>query len=999
MDKFTLACCNLLDRYPLYRHLTTDNEGKKHLRVLILGAGERLASLIRAVLTNGQLLDTDLEVNVAATYAEHECEMLLQRAPYLNQFMSVTLDHRSRTGPAPWRSLGSIAFESRNLDPNSVQKLMNAHTDYRYILISADDDEKTRRLAGACARFAGASTVIAYYEKKDSHSTLGKPGQGLLVSFGTAENEAFSTQAETIAYNLHYAYAKTQNDREPESKIRESFLEEYNYSSSMEAALHVKSKLACVGIMDEDPEEAARRFSRLMSQQPELEARLAAVEHRRWCVDKLLAGYGPVSDLGLIYQNGATTHDRSKKWHCCLTPCDDDGHSKLNDSDWSIKETDQRWNELDELDRMTLRIHRRCGELARENAPRIMDFLHRLQSDIAIHSELPEELNFEVRELTSAVGRLLQNNSRAISAVQRSAEELKRLLEIEESPFARIMLSTLSGLNALLVPCIEFTSRKDYKKQDLVQIRQIPFALTHKQQPILVKLISENGLDNLYSIWRLEPRLAVFVGYARSVRELEKLRPSILMIDSFLKTVFQKMEWRISVLVPEKLLSESSLEGVELIPMSKNDSTEMNECLEGLLSDARADYLDITGADYLLARGAEIAAAQTNAGVFYLNGSRFENVDRAVALAYSAPEKKLTVEEMLRSFGAAPVRSETDRLRYLADSYRALWELAWTSSHWSSFCSDVWNAYCNTPIQSYAFSGKETDRKPIQATVTKAAAASLLPALEKLRGLGIVETRVFPDWEESGGCASLRFTVKRLNEDFSEFLTWACGCFRSGASFEVKTDGITRLVYREPAVKDMTVPSDLLREYRSLLVKMQDKKLVSDIKWNQAARCCSFRLSSGELLACIQNSGRILEYYLYDSALKDGGFDDVETGYSFHHEEEGLSADNEVDIICIKGYSSLFISAKMGDKLSNYYLYEISFLASRFGLNPRSVLAAPNVAMFRKDPSCGKTVFTPAAERARNRNVYLLGTECFQTGEIGIILSNIASGKKDWWTI
>lgn len=999
MNKFTLACCNLLDKYPLYQHLTIDNNGRKHLRVLILGAGERLYGMIRAVLTNGQLLDTDLEVTVAATYAEHECEMLLQRAPYLSQFMSVTLDHKKRTGPAPWRSLGSIAFESRNLEPNSAQKLMKTYTDCRYVLISADEDEKTRRLASTCARFAGASSVIAYYEKQNNHSDLENTGQGLLVSFGTAENEAFSAQVKTIAYNLHYAYAKTQNDREPESRIFESFMEEYNYSSSMEAALHVKSKLACVGIMDEDPEEAARRFSRLMSQQPELEARLAAVEHRRWCVDKLLAGYGPVSDINQIYQNGATTHDRIEKWHCCLTSCDDAGHSKLTDSDWKIEEADRRWEELDELDRMSIRIHRRCGELARENAPRILSLIHSMQSDISARLELPEEVQAETKELEAAVSRLLQNNNRSISAIQQKIAMIKQLLEKNDSPFAKSILNKLPELEELLAPCMEYVICKDYKKQDMAQIRQIPFALTHKERPILVKLMSDQGLENLYSVWRLEPRTVIFVGYARNPRELKTLDASSAAISNFAAKHFsnENEQLIIRILVP-KGMNTDRMNGSNIIHV---ESTEegLHGPLAVLLSEVHADYLDITGADYLIARQAEAAAAQANTRVFYVREDHFENVDRAEALAYSAPEKKLTVEEMLRFFGATPDRSETRKLRFLADSYRDLWEVAMSTTKWHSFCTDAWKAYCVTPQHSFAFTDSDSKQHMIKIDISETAAASLVPALEVLRDLGFVTTSLFLNREEAGNCVSVRFGVSQNNEALAAFLENTCRRFLTGDRFEVNGTQTVRLIYRDYSVKDMVIPGNTFIDYRTILTKMENKKLISNVRWErgQDPIRCSFRLSTRDILSCFQLSGRVLEYYLYYSILQDGDFDDVETGYSFFHGEVNNSAENELDIICIKGYSSVFVSAKMVDKLENSYLYEVSYLASRFGFNARAVLAAPRISMFKTDSVSNNLVLTSEAIRARNRNVYLLGTECFQKGRIGAILNNIVIGKQNWW--
>lgn len=115
------------------------------------------------------------------------------------------------------------------------------------------------------------------------------------------------------------------------------------------------------------------------------------------------------------------------------------------------------------------------------------------------------------------------------------------------------------------------------------------------------------------------------------------------------------------------------------------------------------------------------------------------------------------------------------------------------------------------------------------------------------------------------------------------------------------------------------------------------------------------------------------------------------------------AAENEIDVICTKGTSSLFISAKMvnakqlttSNKL-NYVLYKIVLLAERSGVNAKPVLAAPSLRQFTTDRQTGKRMYSPEVRLALSRGVYLLGRECFQDGALGKVLDNIMDGRENW---
>jgi hypothetical protein len=160
-----------------------------------------------------------------------------------------------------------------------------------------------------------------------------------------------------------------------------------------------------------------------------------------------------------------------------------------------------------------------------------------------------------------------------------------------------------------------------------------------------------------------------------------------------------------------------------------------------------------------------------------------------------------------------------------------------------------------------------------------------------------------------------------------------------------------------------------------------------------------YTASCPEVLSALRNSGKALEYYIYCSAEASGHFSDVAMSWMFRHSDAKDSAKNELDVVCTTGTTSLFISAKhvkaesFGKKnFLNYVCYEVGWLADRFGgINPRMVLAAPNLPQFNE-----KNALSDPVKQALSRGVYLLGKECFRGNHLPEVLHNIAEGNPHW---
>ena len=213
-------------------------------------------------------------------------------------------------------------------------------------------------------------------------------------------------------------------------------------------------------------------------------------------------------------------------------------------------------------------------------------------------------------------------------------------------------------------------------------------------------------------------------------------------------------------------------------------------------------------------------------------------------------------------------------------------------------------------------------------------------------------------------------------------------------------------VCEELRVQDMptVAAGDGTYEYRfyKILTDLNKNGFIRSYWADQETNTCKFQFASKAALDCLCTEGTVLEKFLYYTALLDTQkFTDVDMGLIFLHSDEAGSAMNELDVLCTKGFSSLFISAKLrGQKFFeenlNYVVYEISLLAEKFGINPKAVLAAPALDQFRMTAT-GEVLYSVPVENALRRGVYLLGRECFTSCQIlGKVLSNIMDGKADW---
>ncbi len=1005
---FRISCMRLLTGHPLYEYITTDPDGKRRLNALLMGSGTRLDVLLREVLTCGQMLDVGLDVTLLTKNAGSALDSFLKKAPTAPDYLRIIKNFESLCTPE--NPLATVRFESARLAPEAIPDLLLERSECTYILISTGDDEQNKALALACAPFEADKPCLVAYVQNDSDSEPASHTQSPLVlthSFGPGHNEQYLAATERIAFNLHCCYAKAQDPRMPLAQIQADFQQDYNYIASMEAAVHIRTKLACAGITVEDPHQAAAQFTQALKDDAALLSRLSALEHQRWLMEKILQGYRPMPDISLIYSGpGITTRDSAAKWHCCLVPCGPDGLSRLTPEDWNGA-SDARLQELDPLDRMTLKIHRACGELAQSLRPQIDRHMADIRRDLTLDSCYSAETVKAERRMEATVTQLWQRKKSALPLYRDRWEKLKASIAREGKNKASLLIDALDRLNYALAPLIEYISCKDYKDQDRLLVEQIPFALVYDASAVLCKILSEQEITDCFSAWQIEPRRCVFLATATDEIELGQVKARIERIRTFLEKQDTQLEFHI--FFPEDMACDDPGDALTLHPLQPWTSDHILHKLErsGVLDGVT--YIDVTGGDPILTRAAQIVAERGSIPEFFTKRGNFQSLLNAEELSYPRPVKALTVREVFDLSGAVLEESEGEKSLDLSEKFKALWEVACGSACWDGFCKEVAAAYRVSACYDYEFRPLRQPQEAVSDSVTGAdvVIAALLPTLRKLESLGYL-TDISTKPEPMGGQATVKYTVLANTiqpEPFRGFLQRSVGNSRPSTYFTLnRVNGKLMLHCCNLRVKDMVFTEEFRNAYEELLSKLEPGGFILDHCYGKSPVEHSFTISSREVLVCLQKSGTILEYLIYYSALLDGGFDDVEMGWKFAHGASADSAENEIDCICTKGSVSLFISAKMqsAKRLSesatlNPILYEIAYLAQRFGgTNAKAVLVAPSLHQFEVDPQTQKKQRSNAFKLALRRGVYLLGGECLQGDNLGHILTRIAEGCADW---
>lgn len=507
----TAVLRDLLFRHPL------EEPGQEEIRVLAVGAGTYGQNFIDCCLQAGQMLGRHLHIRAVSQDPALDREVYLQIRPALPEFV----DCCGSLGGSG-ESYGRLDFEPapiafRPEDPAHNRRAVRAMLRSfggelpGYVFVALGDDDLNRTVADLLRRELGISKVFHVIQS----GADGPREPGAVYIGAPLSVQAIDPRLENMAFNAHLCWIDA-----PDGDLRlarSSFRRRYNLESSLAYALSVGSKLRSVGVYEPDPELAAARFQQeVLEGDPEVLDRMVALEHRRWVVEKITAGWQPPrkDDGALDLWSGilrGTMKDRQNRAHPCIVRSRTG--SSLRDH------TRQQWDvpnpgdeTLDELDRVSLEQHRLC--LARTRQLRDQHPLQ--QGDMARMGQL---LAGGPAQVLRAFGRYRLCLQRILSGSRADAKEfdscernLRQTLSQLSPELRQEMTERMQRLRRDFFPAVESCLYRDYKRTDEALIRQIPFVLTHiPERSLAMFLARKDRVANVASAAVLRPEKITYL--------------------------------------------------------------------------------------------------------------------------------------------------------------------------------------------------------------------------------------------------------------------------------------------------------------------------------------------------------------------------------------------------------------------------------------------------------------------------------------------------------
>ena len=123
----------------------------------------------------------------------------------------------------------------------------------------------------------------------------------------------------------------------------------------------------------------------------------------------------------------------------------------------------------------------------------------------------------------------------------------------------------------------------------------------------------------------------------------------------------------------------------------------------------------------------------------------------------------------------------------------------------------------------------------------------------------------------------------------------------------------------------------LLHAPEEALEDLRDIHFLEDLKL-KPRESVSFRFRDGQIRTWLRDVGSVLELYVYKACIDSGLFHDVRTSavVDWDTEESGPLVSNELDVMCTRGITPVFISCKTC-AIKTEALNELSVLRDRFG--------------------------------------------------------------------
>lgn len=977
----TAVIQNLLYKNPLYiRELNSDNKAiRNEINVVTIGAGEYSQKFIDQCLQCGQMCDRYLKITAISSESEEDMASYLSFRPELKNFVNInceySADNNDMYADLYFASfVGSKGGSSVQLSKNNKEgnlKIFNSTLEninlkkeaIDYIFVSLGDDKLNQFVAKQLYDLLNKNTFVCF-----AYSGVHKRFREIVPVYIDENIEAknIAEGLEQMAFNVHLSWCDNLNINILDA--RKKFKEPYNYNSSIAMALSIKYKLHSVNIELEDRDAAAKKFyDEIIKKNDSSYKKLITLEHRRWIFEKVCDGWVCRKDLDecLNYP----PNDKKNKKHVCILKCDDKLSLKTyfkSNAKWDNATADEL-KKLDELDRMSVKLHRvykkeadkSVNVLSGEYVKRIKSLISSSKEADYAFSELLSCMKLiknGVNDKTKDYRSLLDSFAKKLEGLPpNTASEIKANLKILDRNFASVLKS------------MEYV---DYKENDATIINNIPFILTYTNNKHIVVPFSFGNVSkdfaNAASAMMINPSNITYLVYIQSINELRQFEISLFNTKRLLSRMNILANLGFHIILDSSVIKSEKAYNDFKVKLSRNKIKHeliISNSMEALTESIGIILEKISSFDALEINETNLSYLMIGAGLyekypcykFDSSEKVFSEINNCSFLNYIKGNQYLKVDDMF-----AMDDSQGDRY-FMPEFYKSheyIWNLYRNNSKiWKLMCSLLAeHSKSEDVIFHISLSRKDeeyAEKKYLLPTFTYESIKKILDYL--INESKIIDDKSSVNYYNSESCEVI---IQGPNSYFASFekmfsnpyllmnsrlITFVDKTY----SLEIKSNNLISGLINFEDYPDFVKHSGkikwLLRQLNeigliSVYNPVDEHNSVGSATAAETKNTISISYSSYAVKDLLTNEGRILEIEVYHKCISSGIFDDIVSGYEISW--QGSDVKNELDIVATKGTRSFFIECKAVANLNHEYYYKIQSLAEKFGINATPIIIA-----------------------------------------------------------
>lgn len=698
----------LLYHTPLY---TTVAESDSVIHAALIGFGECAQIFLDTALQAAQIPKKQLLITIYYQNGS-DVQAYLDRRPELCSFFNTAFTPRENN-TIDSECYGKILFIKEPVDGLCKQpELLPADVDYAFI-DTGDERINCETAAAISQRDEAASKRIVCYAVRQPVTTQSTPDSAIAVCVTKdLSDDPVYAELERMAFNAHLVWEKNLNL--DFIKVKNDFLDPYNYHSSLLYAVSLPYKLYAMGISLSQcgADKAAALCAEKLRDQA-MRNSMIYYEHRRWVTEKICDGYTCMAD----YEECADgkTKDATARKHICI--CKSYLHSteqnaplnKWSHAQWDFPQQ-AAFTALDPLDKMSVMLHRMYLRHAKaavfENllcGAQIRSIREQIGNDLSVRPAFDEWFACakDLYHRTSAI----DIQARRYKGLQNALYDAVRHTPTMTPRNKNTLKLSLDAFMTAFYPVYASCLYTDYKAKDVDLCEQIPFVLTYAENfcmviPYHAGETATERFSNIAAATIVNPSLIIYPYYCADESDFEALKRSLPHLCSYIRTIRLKSEIRLLIgyaknlpLPPptetEALLKQigngadterSVITAVNCVPSAAADAQDgmrafaafVAETLSGLRKEIPRCVFEMRNAPLCTALSREPAFADIPQYQFEPSAMRFTDLRHSALLGYIGSHCHAAISDILRL-----TLSDTPAIRVpsFCREYRDLWKL------------------------------------------------------------------------------------------------------------------------------------------------------------------------------------------------------------------------------------------------------------------------------------------------------------------------------------